>query len=198
MSETQGDNGRGDRPGKATGPRSVAGKDRSKVNGWRHGARRRADHAAVPLVRHCPLRPCECPQAEVPCPLLARMWSEGYRRILALPHVRPAHALTARVVMDNAITIRVIRLLTQQTGMFRVADGLDVQPALKVLWTAENAMMRALRELGLTPMAAHELRLTDPIDIGGDPALALQAALEQREREAEEAEPGDGGPEGAP
>lgn len=161
------DNGRGDRPARQTGPRTPGGLAKSSRNAWSHGAyRRRADHAAVPLQRHCPLGPCECPPAEAPCPVLARLWDEGYRRILRLSHVRPEHAMAARVAMDNAITVRIIRLLTQKTGMVRVAGGaLDVHPALKVLWTAEGAMMRALRELGLTPLAAQELRLTDPIDV---------------------------------
>jgi hypothetical protein len=64
-----------------------------------------------------------------------------------------------------------------------------MHPAFKARIHLSNLLCRLSDLLGLNPTSAAMLKLSDPIDVGGDPALALQAALEEREeREREEAE----------
>lgn len=117
-----------------------------------------------------------------------------------LGHLRREHGPLIREFVGTTIRIELLDTYFQRTGLLRAGKGgLETHPAFKARIHLSNLLCRLTDLLGLNPTSAALLKLSDPIDVGGDPALALQDALERREREAEKAEaaegaPGEGGP----
>lgn len=165
------------RPTRRRGQLTPAGRRRAALNAVRHNGYGRS---AVVRAAHCPLtdRCGGCGvDREALCPVFERSRRERIARILALPWIRPEHAEVVGEFVATWLRMQTVDLFVQRLGLVRVTpDGLDTHPILRQHRGHLGLLFARLADrLGLTPAAMRELKLDEPIDVGGPSLEAIRA-----------------------
>ncbi len=152
-----------------------------------HGAFRFILTGLWPICKKCILAK-ECPEYEpesTSCGLFSSIQEERTRELMKEPHIRPAHAPLVVLLAKEETFVTLADAWVSRIGVFRVSDGLDVQPILTRRASAIHTIIKLTDRLGLNPMAQKLLNF-DP-DRAPRDAGEIISYLELKKRTRENA-----------
>ncbi len=150
-----------------------------------HGGYRFIESGLWPICKKCILA-AECPEYDVDstsCALFNGIQNEQIRQMMQEPHIRPAHAPLVILLAKELTFIALADVWISRIGVFRVQDGLDVQPILTRRAASVHTTLKLTDRLGMNPMAQKLLNF-DP-DRAPKDAKEIISYLELKKRTRE-------------
>ncbi len=147
-----------------------------------HGGYRFIESGLWPICKKCILAQ-ECPEYEpesTTCALFNGIQNEQIRQMMQEPHIRPAHAPLVILLAKELTFIALADVWVSRIGVFRVQDGLDVQPILTRRAASIHTTLKLTDRLGMNPMAQKLLNF-DP-DRAPKDAKEIISYLELKKR----------------